>query len=258
MDGSGVYRRLGWKMPLPHKLTAHAPLGVPLAAPPAAASCREHGPGVIYDQKGIGSCTAFSALTLWQYVANKHLAAIASPRLSELALYYWTRVQYENDKPDDDGGASVSDTLKCLSEIGSPLETSWPYIDDGVQFGVEPDTRLFPEAKAHRALLINRVPTLRALQWSIAQGFPVNIGISVPQNMMSDECFHSGIVKLPVPGEAFVGGHALVADEYDGKYVSGPNQWSEYWGDAGRYHLEIGFFAAGLVSDAHTLRRVAA
>ena len=69
--------------------------------------------------------------------------------------------------------------------------------------------------------------TLGAPQWSL--------GLGVCQTCESPIVMNTGRVPLPVKGEAYVGGHAVMAVGYDdqSRMVLIRNSWSAKWGIEG-------------------------
>jgi C1A family cysteine protease len=230
----------------------HRDYALPPAAPalPPAASLRSQCSPVV-DQGGLGSCTANASCEAMSFLYRR---ALADPLFSRLFVYYYTR-KLENTRPADDSGAQIRDVMKTLALYGAPLEATWPYAE--TMFSAEPSHDAFVEAAHHRLLFYYRCPDLLTVKASIAQGFPVVIGFTVPANMDSPECARTGVVKYPAPSENFVGGHAVLAVGYDNatELVCVQNSWGSGWGDAGFGYLPYRMFADGFVEDCWTLRR---
>ncbi len=111
-----------------------------------------------------------------------------------------------------------------------------------------------------------RCPNLDTLKASLFQGFPVVIGFSVPDNMMSEECANTGIVLPPEATEGYQGGHAVLAVGYDIHFKCGKeagavlcqNSWGIGWGIQGYFWIPMSFWHGGqgaLASDCWTIRR---
>lgn len=182
-------------------------------------------------------------------------------QLSRLWAYAKVR-DYEGTPFAEDSGAQIRDVVKMLAEMGCPLESQYPYDVNNV--AVEPDPSLDAEAVKHKILFYYRCPNLAALKASLAQGFAVIFGFSVPENMMSPECEATGLVLKPARGESFVGGHAVLAMGHDDHKVVGDqigavlclNSWSAQWGEGGYCWLPYWYFTSGQADDLWTVRRV--
>lgn len=250
----------GWRPDKADPRDRHLMVAQSVVLPPAA-DLRPQCPPVV-DQGDIGSCTAnssSSAMALLEHQGQKDTL------FSRLFIYAMTR-HIEGTPLSEDSGAEIRDVMKALSTYGVPYEKEWPY--DTSKFSVDPPAQAKTDALAHKALMYYRCPSLYTLRASIHQGFPVVIGFSVPDNMMSNECASSGIVLPPAPGEAFDGGHAVLAVGYDVGFKCGSelggvlcqNSWSTGWGLDGYFWLPMSFWSGGdaaLVSDCWTIRRAA-
>ena len=217
---------------------------------PAASSLRGLG-SPIRDQGQIGSCTGNSSTEAMGYLYLK--AGLPDPIFSRLFAYYFGRV-LDGDAATDDSGCQIRNIIKALAAYGVPPESVWPYT---AGFSSKPLPSAMFEAVRHKVLFYYRVPNLFTLKASIAQGFPVVFGVSVPDNMMSDACAASGEVQYPAKTEGFDGGHAILAIGYDDatRRVTFQNSWGEGWGDKGFGTLPYEMFDDGFVDDCWTIRR---
>ena len=209
-------------------------------------------PGLkIEDQADIGSCTCNSGTTADEFALRKQGVDV---QLSRLWAYAEVR-KLEGTPLSEDSGAEIRDVMKVLSKQGCPLEKSWPY--NLAKWTVSPPAALEEEAAKHKVLMYFRCPTLSSIKASLAQGFPVVGRFSVPENMMSDECAKTGIVKSPATKEGWEGGHAVLFTGYDNatKLLQFQNSWSEAWGDSGYGYLPFEFISNGWADDFWTIRR---
>lgn len=215
---------------------------------------------VVEDQGDIGSCTCNSSTSGLEFAMVK--MGLVLVQLSRLWAYDQVR-KMEGTPLSEDSGAQIRDVVKMLATIGCPAESLWPY--DTSKLAVDPPVSLMTDAAKHKAALYYRCgtslkPSLTAIKASIAQGFPVIGGFSVPENMMSAQCAQTGVVKFPVAGEDFVGGHAVLFTGYDDekKLLQFMNSWSTSWGDGGYGYLPYDFVTKGIADDFWTIRRVLA
>lgn len=194
----------------------------------------------IEDQGPLGSCTANAATSAMEMLYRK--LGKPNPDLSRLFLYFTTRVFIEGSTPGDDTGASIRDTMKACARYGVCFDKSWPY--DVSRFGVRPGTAAFAEAVQNQLLRYYACPTLVSVKASIAGGFPVVCGFSVPENMMSVACARTGIVGYPTARESIVGGHAIMLMGYNDvtQRLMFQNSWGASWGDRGFGYLPYSFF----------------
>lgn len=213
----------------------------------------------VLDQGSIGSCTANMGCTMLAFLERKGPESLL---FSRLFLYARTR-QLEGTPLTEDSGAEIRDVLKALARFGVCYEVTWPYTKPEVRFVVEPSDVAIKEAAEHKALFYYRCPDLFTIKASIAQGFPVGFGFSVPENMMSDDCARTGLVYYPGSRERFNGGHATTIMAFDDAFKVGndvgavecQNSWGPEWGLQGRFWLPYRFFNEKLADDCWTLRR---
>lgn len=250
----------GWRPDKPDPRDKHLMVSEAVKLP-ASADLRPSCPPVM-DQGDIGSCTANSSSSAMAFLEHQ---GQKDDLFSRLFIYAMTR-HLEGTPLSEDSGAEIRDVMKALSQYGVPYEREWPY--DTAKFTIDPPASVKQDALAHKALMYYRCPSLYTLKASIHQGFPVVIGFSVPDNMMSEECQTTGIVLPPKKGEAFDGGHAVLAVGYDDNFMCGDvkggvlcqNSWSTAWGLNGYFWLPQTFWSGGagaLVSDCWTIRRAA-
>jgi C1A family cysteine protease len=240
-------------LPLPLRAAA-APTAGGAAALPAAVDLRPKCPPV-YDQGSLGSCTANALVGAVQFDAPSFLG-------SRLFLYYQERAA--DGDVGADGGSTLSRGVAVLEAGGVCAEALWPY--DAANFAVAPPAAAVADAAAHRLLEAHHVPqTLEGMKGALAAGFPFVMGILVFASFESAAVAATGVVPMPAPGEACLGGHAVMCVGYDDAAAGGGgawicrNSWSAGWGDAGYFHLPYAYMTdANLTSDLWALTKVAA
>jgi C1A family cysteine protease len=242
----------GWHRDHPDHRDLVFASAIPPSARPSSHDLRDRCPPV-RDQGALGTCVTFATLSALGYLYTR--AGQADPQFSHLALYYWTR-RYEGTPATEDSGLQIRDAFKILRRYGAAPESLWPYSDDGHAFTREPPEDVAAAAIEHQAELYYRCANLGSVLASIAQGFPVVGGFSVPESMMSDNCARTGDVQYPAPREAFVGGHAVMLVGYDEatQRIAFQNSWGPGWGRRGYGTLPYQFVIDGLADDFRTLR----
>ena len=212
----------------------------------------------IYNQGGIGSCTANAIANAYKIMCilrfNKEVS------ISRLFVYYNERVMI--GKVYEDSGAFIKDGFLSMQSQGSCLEKYWPYIEN--RFTTMPPEVCYNKARLHRTHGYNPQldPTdqVQSIKQWLSLRLPVVIGIMVYESFMTDECGRTGIIPVPNPvSERFVGGHALVSVGYDDikQHFIVLNSWGIVWGDKGFCYIPYQYIAhADLCNDCHAFSEV--
>lgn len=205
----------------------------------------------VEDQGDLGSCVANSATSAMEALLIKQKRPLLN--FSRLFVYYYTR-KIDGVDPSEDAGCTMRSAMKCLAYFGTCLESIWPY--DQSKFSKSPSYAAIKDAKNHQILKYFRCPNLTTTRVSLAQGFTIAGGFSVPENMHSNECSKTGVVKYPGAAEGFVGGHAVhfVGYNDDTKMLKFQNSWGTGWGDKGFGYLPYKFVENRLADDFWTIR----
>jgi C1A family cysteine protease len=241
VDWSHV-RGYGWRPQLPDvrdRLYA-ARLTGPL---PAECDLRPSMPPV-YDQGQLGSCTGNAIAGAMEYERDRQGLADFTP--SRLFVYYNERAL--EGTVSSDSGAVIRDGIKVVNSDGVCPETLWPY-DTGM-FAVKPPKRCYVAADTDRAVQYEAIQTMGDLKDAIASNLAVVFGFTVYQSFESQAVAQSGVLPMPQPGEATVGGHAVVAVGYsDSKsQVIVRNSWGESWGDHGYFYMPYQYLTGSKAS----------
>jgi C1A family cysteine protease len=229
--------KYGYKRGLPdHRDHRFAFSGNPTTIPPQFSLAQfDH---VVFDQGNIGSCTGNAisgALKTWM-VKNNYKWPFTPSRLQ---IYYNERAI--EGTIHSDSGAEIRDGFKVINTLGvCPEDTgtpwNWPY--DTSKFTQAPSAAAMQDAGLHKCLNYSTVNQDQlSIQSAIFNGFPLVIGLSVFNQIESDQAAQDGVIALPGMSDSPVGGHALRVSSYDENYISGPNSWGTSWGDNGYYHL---------------------
>ncbi|HTI35986.1 MAG TPA: C1 family peptidase [Vicinamibacterales bacterium] len=248
-------KRYGWIPDLPDRRDRLFTAPAHLVLPPRV-DLRSGCPPV-YDQGELGSCTAHAIAGAVEFVMRRQQVPDAFTP-SRLFIYYNERVI--EGTVDEDAGAMLRDGIKSVARQGAPHERLWPY--DIARFRVRPTSPAYRDGLSHQALLYRRIAqTLDQLKGCLASGFPFVFGFAVYESFESKDVTRSGEVPLPGPGEALLGGHAVLAVGYDDGRSTFliRNSWGETWGERGYGtmpyvylrdpHLSDDFWVITLVED---------
>jgi C1A family cysteine protease len=250
ITANSIERKLnGWRPQKPDhrdfKYTA------PEGPVPSKGDVKAHLPRV-EDQGQLGSCTAHGTTGAMEFLYR--LKGRTQPQLSRLFCYYASRVWIEGTDPHEDSGCEIRDVIKAVAQYGVPTEGLWPYKVE--KFARKPSLRATNSALKHQALSYHLVDGVDAMKACLNEGYPVIIGFSVPENMESEECARTGVVKFPAAHEHIVGGHCVLVVGWDDstQMFTFQNSWGEGWGAAGFGYLPYEFWTKGLADDCWTVR----
>lgn len=206
----------------------------------------------VWDQRDLGSCVAFGSTAALCYARWKLGLAAIDP--SQLFTYFAGR-QRAGYPTDEDTGLQIRDGFDSLAKDGTPPATDWPY--DTSKYALKPPVQAYTDATHDEATVYGAVSTGH-VDDMIASGYPVTIGFDVPESFEADTTASSGVMPIPSPGEASVGGHCVVlcSTPRDGAEIGGikgvlyrkaRNSWSPDWGQAGYFWYPVA--AMGRASD---------
>lgn len=223
-------------------------VGEPIALP-ASVDLRTSGfMPPVYDQLQVGSCTANAISAAIDHERKKQGEAWLTP--SRLFIYFNERSM--EGTVASDSGAEIRDGIKSVASQGVCPESEWAYIDDGKQFAATPTPTCYTDAVKVEALQYASVPQdAVSIKTVLAQGRPVVFGISVYDAFESDEVAKTGLVPMPGPNDAPIGGHAICIVGFDDakSLFTFRNSWGD-WADAGYGFLPYAYVLdSSLASD---------
>lgn len=206
----------------------------------------------VYDQGGLGSCTAFACMSSLQMA---HMLENDIPSLHYSELFHYYNERFMEGTVSVDSGASIRDGFKAMHKFGVVKEDLWPYnIQD---FAKQPPKSLYKEAKKDVLKSYQRVfRSANAIKTVLAAKRTVVVGLSIYESFESEAVANTGHVSMPGPNEALLGGHAVCVVGYDMSYPCWivRNSWSDQWGDNGYFYLPMRYLEkAGLSSDFWTV-----
>ena len=177
--------------------------------------------GPVVDQGMTGSCVgqACAALCYWLY------GEMVSARwiwMGAKEIDSWVpSVCFEG------AGTQIRDAFKILNKYGAPLNIFWPLEEQLPDSEVEHDIQA--DALTRRIGEYWKLETTLDQRTHLAQVGPFVVGVPVFENW--DEIQYDG--RVPEPGGAQLGGHALLICGYDVGGFQVKNSWGEDWGKRG-------------------------
>jgi C1A family cysteine protease len=198
----------------------------------------------VYDQLQLGSCTANA--TSANIRTRLKLEKLPDVPPSRLFIYYNSRLLEGTVK--EDSGSTLRDSTKCVYKYGYCSEIIWPY--DISKFTVKPGTVCQKEAAKHLVKKYEAVPQeINHIKSCIVGGFPISFGFKVFASFESEQMAKTGLMTMPQPGEAELGGHAVLIIGYDDNMIINGqkgaalirNSWSDRWGIKGNFWMPYKF-----------------
>jgi C1A family cysteine protease len=229
-------RKFGWKRdlhdPRDFKFKVSAPTA-PRVLPPLIDMRPEFPP--VYDQQDLGSCTGNALGAAYQYGDMKQGNPSFIP--SRLFIYYNERVI--EGTVNEDNGAMIRTGIKTLVDSGVCPEDMWKY--NTWKFKKKPCPECYTAALDNQVLQYLRISphTIQGVKEALADGFPVVFGFTLYESFMTETVARTGMATPPLPNEAPIGGHAVLAVGYDDskQCLIVRNSWGENWGLKGYFYL---------------------
>lgn len=252
------------------KFVPNSLYGAIVPQPPSAIDLRPQAPP-IYDQGQLGSCTANATAESIRFIEKwDYSTDIFNP--SRLFIYYNSR--FLEGTTQVDAGSSLRDAMRAVSKFGVCPEKEWMYSDDSYRFAIKPNKNCYENAKTDLLIQYLRIQQdTNQMKACLAAGFPFIAGFTVYESFEDDQVAASGIVPMPGPTEAVVGGHAVMVVGYndalpyntdahkplmyaDGRFIC-QNSWGSSWGQAGFFTIPYAYFGnSDLASDFWTVRKM--
>lgn len=131
--------------------------------------------------------------------------------VSRLFIYYNARVKDQKTERVIDSGCTMTSAIEALEELGTCLETLWPY--NIAQVNARPSGPSYDEAKRHKITEALRVNiNLHEMKACLAQGFPFAFGLRLFTSF--DQAAKTGVVPMPTGADIGRQSHARFAARY--------------------------------------------
>ena len=183
----------------------------------------------VEEQWQLGSCTGQAIVGAYELLLKKYHPTLFVD-LSRLFVYYNARKLegYINE----DVGAYIKNGIKAVSMYGICNESLWPYNIN--MFAVKPPAECYADGMSRRLSGYYKLKSVDDILSTLELEHPVVIGIQVFDNF-SDVSKSNSIIKMPLPTEEPIGGHAMciVGYDIDKELLKVRNSFGTDWGDNG-------------------------
>lgn len=199
---------------------------------PIPLSYRPDYTGVIYHQRKTPSCGAHAGV----YVKNIQECRNHSP------AYLWKRIKQIDGIPPENG-TSMEFIFKALQKYGV-CELSLLDNDTMLNLDTYTDSSTITPKMDLNALQ-SRIgaygydwkPTFESIKQAIYEHGVVLIRVEISADFWTPSWNGKDILPLHTKFKG-QGGHFMVLNGYDEKYIYGLNEWSEAWGDKGTFYFD--------------------
>jgi len=197
--------------------------------------------GAVEDQGQIGSCVANAAVGALEHQQRKANKPIVE--LSRMFVYFNARRMSGSQQ--EDCGTTTAQGMAAFLAFGAPPESDWPY--DPKLLKQEPSRMAFERAQPHTPVEYARVDGMDNIKGALAQGYPVVMGVSLPQHCYQ-EAGKTGTMSVPTAAEVDKAkretGHAmlLVGYDLDAGHFTVRNSWGRDWGHNGYFRMALDTF----------------
>jgi len=201
----------------------------------------------VYDQGQTSSCVAHATAAAFQY---SRMAQSLPNWIPSRLFIYWNARYYEN-ATNVDGGSQIRDGVKGVANFGAIPEREWAFNPSLIT--AKPPASAYEDALHSRATQYAAVDqSLNHILSCLNHKLPVIFGTSVFQEFEGPKVATSGVVSMPGPDEAAIGGHAIliVGWKPETQHFIVRNSWGSNWGDNGYCYFPRDYILSpGLSSD---------
>ncbi len=220
----------------------------------------------MHNQGAQGSCTAQSAVSLFEYMERKannvHIDG------SRAFVYFNTR-QYAGFNTNQDTGSYIRSTIKAIVMDGIAEEKLFPY--NANDWKTKPSESVYRNALNFKASKYVRLDDGSAglidrMKSFVNNGYAINFGFAVYE-CIDDVTSKVPVLPFPARTEKQKGGHAVIIVGYDDQAPSYnyrdkntttgaflcQNSWSSAWGNKGFFYMPYKYFETQLALDVWTV-----
>jgi len=206
----------------------------------------------IKNQGAIGSCTAFSVTSIFEYILKSNKQKETD--LSEAFLFYNARKKAGNEN-DYLKGSVISYAIESLVEDGICTEEKWRYKTDGSDeelrtfYSTEPSTEAKDDALLRKVKkAVNVKLSLNDIKSALEDGYPVEVSVNLYDSFNGQNSL--GIISLPTAEEIENAkkleknsAHAMVLCGFsdEEKLFIVRNSWGKEWGDKGYCYMPYSY-----------------
>ena len=223
----------------------------------------------VRNQGELGSCTAFAAAGLIQYMQRQAFGSY-----TELSTRFIYKVTRNLLKWTGDTGAFLRSAMGTLTLFGAPPEEFWLYngkrADINMDFDQEPSAFCYAFGQNYQAIKYVRldqpnIPTkklVEIIKKYIFSGLPSMFGFTCYESLRESNS-NGGQIPFPNRREGIIGGHAVTIAGYDdNKEIKNSNadeptvgafliknSWGTDWGEKGFGWLPYEYVTSGEATD---------
>jgi len=207
----------------------------------------------VWDQLTVGTCHAEMTAAALCVARKQEGLPFIDP--SVMFLAYTTRAS--EGHANEDSGGTIRGTFKAAAASGVCSIATWPYIV--ARLCVRPTPKAYAEARLHEAIQYQFLSQNAAeLRSALANGHVWGFGITVYESFESAQVARTGVVPMPKPTEAALGGHAMLCVGYDdlmARFLV-RNSWGDSWGIGGHCYMPYAYLLnSNLSFDFGTIQR---
>jgi hypothetical protein len=197
------------------------------------------------DQLTEGCCTGETKAKTLELIVRMYYPHLG-PLIFSPQFAYIVELLYQGNFPQDSGSDGVTLCNTAITQ-GCCEESAMPFVDGQI---VTPTAEQYANAAKYKFVgayhsIADSITALSVLADPVP--WPVMMGFSCHQGLMSDECAETGIMPMPGPRESPIGGHEVTAVGADLGVVPTlrpakcppaflfDNSWNENWGIKGRF-----------------------